>query len=185
MTTEPNKKEYTNTEFADLCGVTRQNIFLKIKDGKLFHNKRGKVDLRIKANLEYWRNHETRAENSKQQKPSSENPDPSNADSLDSLRKENLRLKNESEKLKNQARRGEVVETEDVKRLFARMYTIDQTGFLNMAEKIAPELMAIAGMTDESKEVEFRSAIEKAVYVVLDQSARELEKTVKEWDDRI
>jgi hypothetical protein len=163
----------TQAEFAKEAGVQRQNIFNLIKSGRLTANADNKLDRYDPRNFEYLQDKEQRARKSNEQ-TKDEGPNYlADAQSLDELKKKTERQRGIKLEIENKTKRNELVTRDSVKRVFAKSHMIDETMFKNLGQNCAPNIMAIGGIVEDSKQIEIQAEIDDAVHRIL-SSAKKL-----------
>ena len=69
--------------------------------------------------------------------------------------------------LKREQKRLELIPRELIRKFLSRLFLIDRNEFLTFAEKLAPEIAAICGVTSQEKVLEIGKLIEKETYKTL------------------
>lgn len=178
------KGRVRGSEFAELAGVTRQNINNLRSKGELHQDEDGLYDLSHPANALYLTNPRNRKANSDNQ---TRRDDPEYAEARgtkDALDREKLQEQINGLRLKNQEKRNELIPRDLVAVAFAKIHAIDSSQFGNLGQNLAPEIMAIGAITDETKEIEIQSAIDRAVWSVLRNAKKLTDNFMKAYADK-
>jgi len=180
------KTLFSQTDFAKLCGISKQavNKSIHADPATILLNSQNKIDINLATNKAYLENAEARRRNSQAQTeatPADQQPTPGDYKTLDELKRKTELQRGIKLQIENQRKRNELVPIEDTKRVFSEMYTIHQTGFLNMGRSLTPLIMAICEVTAPGKEVEISEAVTTAVYQHLARIKLEINNFLKEY----
>ena len=181
MTKEKEETKFTQKAFARKCGLSKQAINKAIHSSPptLVLNSQDKIDIEFPTNRAYLENAEKHL--SKKRAQTKEEPSTDGEKTLDELNKEKKAEDIVKVRIDNQRKLNELVPREDAKKVFSEMYTIHQTGFLNMGRSLTPLIMAICEVTAPGKEVEISEAVTTAVYQHLARIKLEINNFLKEY----
>ena len=174
------KGRVTGAKFAELAGVTRQNINNLRSKGELTQGEDGLYDLTDPKNMLYLANPRNRKANSDAQTHREDTEYEGTRNTKEALELEKLQEQTYKIRLENQKRRGELIPRELVHKYIAKVHAIDQTQLHNLGIDLSPKIAALCGINDESKELEIQAKIEDAIYRVTDSAKRMMDKFLKD-----
>lgn len=152
----------TQSKFKDLIGVTKQAVSQLVKSGRVTAVKKGRynqIDLDGALTQQYLaEKQESQADNSPEipngitSAPVSEKR---------SLENDKIREQTEEIRLKIAIKRGDLVEKKLIKKVFDRIYAVDQTQFKPLGVSISPKISAVYNTGNAEKVLQILEAIGK------------------------
>jgi hypothetical protein len=167
-------------DFGDLAGTSKQNIGQLITKGTLEVNDDGLLDTWNQKNHVYLLGSEQRKSKVAGHKAESY-PQPTEG-SLDELKKKTEKQRGIKLEIENKTKRNELIPRESVARILARLHMIDETMFKNLGQNCAPDIMAIGGIVEDSKQIEIQANIDDAVHRILNSAKKQMDDFLNEFE---
>lgn len=191
-------------KFAKLCGVSRQSISKLIKRGGLVARPDGKLDTDNIINQDYINKHKEKAALLDSEPKNNKTNNNDSIKDCNAVQNEqsimdeyaNICTKNDLETQKTMAQimqiqvrtareRGELIDRDLVKKVFAKLFTIDTGELKTFGSKVAPEIASILGVSSSDGILKVKKCIDLKMNTILKHVQRVYTDSLKEMEKNV
>ena len=180
------------TKYAKSLGIDEKVVRNAIEQGRLVvepHGKKGLIDdTRLESKL-FAKEMQLSDRAGKPRPPSlldkpkpereQREPSPRQVEALDLKYRKELAITREKE-LKNERFRGQLVDRQTVSQVLNKVWSIHQSEFVPIANKVAPEIASMFGCEDPEKITAARNRLDAELWKVLGSIKRALQEYIEE-----
>lgn len=154
--------------FAALADCSEGRVTQVIREGLVIENRQGKIDPALRANKEWAETH--RARNGKGTAARGRKLDPFEVESRSEVELRKALAATEKLELQNAESRRELIRTEDDRRAWAKFYSVFTAELIPLFAKLAPEIAAALGVTDDAGILKVQELGDAAVFNLLEHA---------------
>jgi hypothetical protein len=182
----------TRSKFAKSLGISEKQVRNALEAGRLIlepHGKKGAIDderlesrlfaKEMKLSDRAGKPVASRLTSGPKPEKLQPEPTPRQVEAYDLKYRKELAITREKE-LKNERFRGKLVDREDVARVFNEVWSIHQSEFIPIANKVAPEIASMFGVEDPEKIAAARNRLDSDLWKVLGSIKRALQAYLTE-----